>query len=138
MTTHLQWWLEAAAIAQIGVATLNLGLARLLRWKEPLRQLPLLMREVFQVHVWFISLTLAAFGVMTLRFAAPMAAKGDPAATWLAAVIAIFWGLRVLIQLAYYSVSHWRHDRFRTVVHLLLLVIYGAMTAAYGIAAWGA
>ena len=43
MTMHLQWWLEAAAIAQIGVATLNLGLARLLRGRRtrfPFTRLP--------------------------------------------------------------------------------------------------
>ena len=138
MTMHLQEWLEVAAMAQLGVAGLNLGLVRLLRWRNPLDQLPLLMREVFQVHVWFISFTLAAFGVTTLRFAVSMAAKTDPAATWLAAIIAIFWGLRVLIQLAYYSASHWRHDVFRTMVHFLLLIMYGGMAVVYGMAAWGA
>ena len=138
MTMDLQWWLEVAAVAQLGVAALNLGLVRLLQWRNPLRQLPLLMREVFQVHVWFISLTLAAFGGMTLRFAGPMAAREDPAAIWLAAIIAIFWGLRVLIQLAYYSASHWRHDTLRTMAHIVLLIIYGGMAVAYGMAAWGA
>src|SRR6266404_8589970 len=138
MTMHLQEWLEVAAMAQLGVAGLNLGLVRLLRWRDPLSRLPLLMREVFQVHVWFISFTLAAFGVTTLRFAVSMAAKTDPAATWLAAIIAIFWGLRVLIQLAYYSASHWRHNMFRTMVHLLLLIMYFLMAVVYGMAAWGA
>ena len=138
MTIHLQRWLEVAAIAQLGVAALNLGLVRLLQWREPLGRLPLLMREVFQVHVWFISFTLVSFGIMTLRFAVPMAARTDPAATWLAAIIAVFWGLRVFIQLAYYSVSHWRHDMFRTMVHLFLVIMYGGMAVAYGMAAWGA
>ena len=138
MTMHLRWCLEVAAVAQLGVAALNLGLVRLLQWKTSLRQLPLLMREVFQVHVWFISLTVAAFGVMTLRFAGSMAANEDPVTAWLAAIISIFWGLRVFIQLAYYSVSHWRRNNLRTAVHIFLLIMYGGMAVAYGMAAWGA
>jgi len=139
MTTimGLTEWLKVAGAVQLGVAILNLALVRLLRWKEELSGLPLLMREVFQVHVWFISLTLTILGAMTLRFAESMAARANPALTWLAAMIAIFWGLRVLIQIGYYDVSHWRGKTGRTIIHVLLLIIYGGMAVAYGIAAWG-
>ena len=136
-TVSLERWLEAAAAVQLGVAMLNLKLVRWLRWRVELLGLPLLMREVFQVHVWFISLTLAIFGVTTLRFAGLMASRANPALAWLAAALAIFWGLRVVVQVGYYSASHWRGDTARTVVHLLLLIVYGGITAVYGIAAWG-
>jgi hypothetical protein len=56
-----------AAAAQPGIARLNLFLVRLLGWKENLDRLPLLIREVFHVHAWFISVTLAAFGPNPLR-----------------------------------------------------------------------
>src|SRR6266446_7282777 len=101
-TISLERWLEAAAVVQLGVAALNLRLVRWLRWRVELMGLPLLMRQVFQVHVWFISLTLAIFGVTTLRFAESMASRANPAVAWLAAAIAIFWGLRVVMQVGYY------------------------------------
>ena len=137
MTRGLEPWLAAAGVAQLGVAIVNLGVVRLLRWKGELARLPLLMREVFQVHVWFISLTLAIFGSTTVRFARELAIGRNPALTWLAAAIAIFWSVRVVIQVAYYSASHWRGNKARLLIHLLLLVVYGGMALVYAMAAWG-
>lgn len=123
--------LRAVAIAQLLVAVLNLRLVRLMGWKEDLQKLPLLVREVFHVHCWFISVTLAIFAVMTWRFAAEMAAQSDPAAVWLACAIAVFWGLRTVLQAAYYSSSHWRGKWDKTIAHMALLLIYGAMSVVY-------
>ena len=69
--------LRIAAAAQLSIALLNLFLVRLLDWKADLDRMPLLLREVFHVHGWFISITLGIFGVMTLRFAYAMAASSN-------------------------------------------------------------
>lgn len=104
-------------------------LIRLLKWKEELNRTPLLMQEVFHVHCWFISVTLALFGVMTWRFAAEMIAH-EPC-RWLAAGIGLFWMLRTVLQFAYYSSSHWRGLPGRTIIHIALLVIYGGFATIY-------
>src|SRR5271155_1282574 len=88
---QLIWLLEAAAVLQLGIAVLNLFLARLLNWREAISQMPLLVREVFRVHAWFISITLAIFAAMTLRFARQMADGADPVCQWLVAGIGLFW-----------------------------------------------
>ena len=100
--------LQLAAAMQLGIALLNLFLVRLLKWKEDLARMPLLLREVFQVHAWFISITLGIFGVMTLRFAGELAGGTNPVCQWLAAGIGSFWAIRTVLQLTYYSSSHWR------------------------------
>jgi hypothetical protein len=46
--------LRAAAIAQFTVAILNLFLIRIMKWKPDLNRVPLLIREVFRIHVVFI------------------------------------------------------------------------------------
>jgi len=81
--------LQIAAFAQLGIAILNLFLVRILKWKEDLNQLPLLLREVFYVHSWFISLILTIFAVMTLQFGAEMVSGTNPACSWLAGCIGI-------------------------------------------------
>ena len=88
--------LQFAAALQLAIAAMNLFLVRLLHWKEDLARMPLLLREVFQVHAWFISVTLTIFGVMTWRFAQQMAGQTDPACQWLAAGIGCFWALLVI------------------------------------------
>lgn len=128
--------LLVAAFLQLGVAILNLFLVPLLKWREELLRVPLLLREVFQVHAWFISITLTIFTVITLRFAPELAAGANPIATWLAAGIGIFWAIRVVLQVAYYSGSHWRGKLGRTMIHIALLFTYGGLAAAYLCAAF--
>src|SRR6185369_14152637 len=99
-------FLQAAAALQLGVALLNLFLVPLLKWKEDLARAPLLLREVFQVHAWFISVTLTIFGLITWRFAAELATHANAIGGWLAAGIGIFWAIRTVLQVMYYSGSH--------------------------------
>ena len=123
--------LRIAAAAQLAIALVNLLLVRLLEWKADLDRMPLLLREVFHVHCWFISITLAIFATMTWRFAGEMAGGADPMCQWLAAGIGIFWAIRTVLQIAYYSSSHWRGQPTRTLVHVILLMTYGSFAALY-------
>jgi hypothetical protein len=128
--------LQCAAALQLGIATLNLFLVPLLRWQDELARMPLLLREVFHVHAWFISLTLALFAVLTWRFANDMTGAANLLAHWLAAGIGSFWAIRTVLQVTYYSSSHWRGQPARTVAHIVLLLVYGGLAAAYLFAAF--
>lgn len=132
-TSLLELALIAAALGQFAIALLNLNLVRIMNWKPDLDRMSVLVREVFHVHAWFISITLALFSVLTIRFASeiPVTEMGR----WLAAGIAFFWGIRTVIQVAYYSGSHWRGQPARLAVHLVLLAVYGGFTLVYAIAA---
>src|SRR5438067_8026631 len=134
-TLQLSSLLVAAALGQLVIAILNLFLERMLCWKEDLAHMPLLIREVFHVHSWFVSATLAIFGVLTLRFAPQMTSGADTLAAWLAASIGLFWAVRTVLQITYYSRSHWRGKTGRTVIHVILLLAYGGIAAAYLLAA---
>ena len=132
----LEWLLRLSAVAQLCVAAVNFATARLLKWQEPIDRMPLLLRQVFWVHAWFVSLVLVLFGVMTWRFAPQMAAGSDPACAWLAAGMGIVWSVRTVAQVAYYSPSHWRGNAGRTFIHVFLFVVYGGMSVSYLVAAW--
>jgi hypothetical protein len=131
LTPPLSSLLQSAAVLQLGIALLNLFLVRLLKWREELARMQLLLREVFHVHAWFISITLAIFAGMTWRFATEMSAGVNPVCQWLAAGIGSFWAIRVVVQVAYYSSSHWRGQLTRTLIHLLVLVSYGGLAVVY-------
>src|SRR6516225_1686794 len=127
----LQPALQAAAALQFGVAILNLFLVRLMKWREELSRVPLLLREVFQVHAWFISVTLAIFAVLTWRFAPELASASSSLSQWLAAGIGVFWAIRTVLQVSYYSSSHWRGNPNRFIIHIILLLLYGGMALLY-------
>ena len=132
----LSSFLRIAAAAQLAIALLNLLLVRLLEWKADLDRMPLLLREVFHVHCWFISITLGIFGVTTLRFADAMAASSDEVCRWLAAGIGIFWAIRTVLQVTYYSGSHWHGRPVRTAMHVALLATYGGLALVYSLSAF--
>ena len=64
--TSLELALRVAALAQFAVAILNLFLIRIMKWKPDLERAPLIIREVFRIHVVFISITLSIFGAADL------------------------------------------------------------------------
>jgi len=127
--------LLAAAVGQTLIALLNFKLPDIMHWRPDLANLPLLLREVFHVHAWFISITLLLFATLTFRFAVelPHSALGR----WLCLGIAVFWGIRTVIQVAYYSSSHWRNGPAQLTCHVVLLLVYGGFTFVYGAAGLG-
>src|SRR5438128_8427335 len=99
----LETALRAAAFAQFAVAILNLFLIRIMNWKPDLDRAPLLIREVFQIHVVFISITQSIFALLTWRFVQEIASAANPLAIWLATAIGTFWIVRSFMQWLYYS-----------------------------------
>jgi hypothetical protein len=132
---HLEFFLRSAALAQLGVAVLNLFLVRLMKWEGDLVSAPLLIREVFQIHIYFISITLGIFGALTWRFAGELATASSPFCIWLAIGIGVFWAVRSVMQWSHYSTVHWRGDKVRTAIHWMLCLGYGAFAAVYFTAA---
>ena len=129
--------LQCAAALQLSIAGLNLFLIKLLKWREDLGRMPLLLREVFQVHAWFISITLTIFAVLTWRFALEMVQWENPMAAWLAGCIGAFWAIRAVLQVCYYSSAHWRGRPVRTLLHIGLLIVYGGFAVLYLWTAFG-
>ena len=134
MPSTLQIALQITVAMQLGIAVLNLALIRIMGWKKDLEDLPVLIREVFHVHVWFISITLTIFAVMTWRFLDELTT--NPACRWLAAGAGIFWAIRAVLQVTYYSSSHWRGRVGRTLIHMALLLTYGGFAVVYLAAAF--
>jgi uncharacterized membrane protein YidH (DUF202 family) len=116
----------AAAIAQFAVAILNLFLIRIMKWKPDLDRAPLLIREVFHIHVIFLSITLSILALLTWRFVHEIASAANPLAIWLATAIGMFWIVRSVMQWLHYSSSHWRGNMARTLIHWTVFLGYGA------------
>src|SRR5207248_11028344 len=133
----LEFALRLVALAQFAVAILNLFLIRIMKWKPDLESAPLLIREVFRIHIVFISITLSIFAALTWRFAHEIARAASPLAIWLAVAIGLFWFVRSIMQWLHYSANHWRGNFLRTFIHWALFLGYGAMAIVYFAAAFG-
>jgi hypothetical protein len=132
--SHLELFLRIIALAQVALAVLSFFLARILKWETDITRMSLLVREVFEIHSWFISLTLLIWGVLTWRFAEEMAQAPTELSRWLCGAIGVFWGIRCALQWLHYSPSHWRGIPSRTVIHWLCFVGYGTWAVVYAMA----
>ena len=75
---NLEPALRAAAIVQLAIAITNVFLVRIMRWQADVARMSQLVREVFNVHSFFITFTVAAFAVLTWRFAGEFSSGATP------------------------------------------------------------
>ncbi len=118
-----------AGLLQLGIAAANLLLPRILRYRENLARMSPMVREIFLVHSGYIVLVLIAFGTMSLAFA-PELAGGSRLGRFLSAVLAVFWLLRIPVQLAYDPAVRRKYRVFDVAFLVTLLYLGGTYLLA--------
>jgi hypothetical protein len=118
---------------QLVILAANFVLPGKLNCRENLARVSPMIREVFIVHWAYIVLILGVFACMSFWFA-PELAGASSLGRFLAAVIAVFWLLRVPIQLFFYDPELRRQNRLGDVIFLLAFSYLGVV---FGVAALG-
>jgi hypothetical protein len=126
-------WLWVAGAVQLVIIAANIVLPKKLSCRENLERVSPMIREVFIVHWVYIVLVLGIFASLSLWFA-PELAGASRLGRYLSAVIAVFWLLRVPIQLFFYDRGLRKQNRFGDVIFLLAFSYLGVV---FGIAALG-
>src|SRR5207245_775212 len=94
--------IEVAGVVQLLIASANFFLPRKLRYAEKLTRVDTIIRQVFIVPSVYIVLMLAGLAGLCLVFPHELAGASR-LGRCLAGFCAVFWGLRVPIQLFYYD-----------------------------------
>ena len=95
---NLALLLTFAGIAHFGVLVASATVPKALNWRENLRPLPKLLRQMFWVYGSFIVLMIVSFGVITLGHTETLARGDNPLARSVCGMIALFWSVRLLVQ----------------------------------------
>jgi len=130
---HLIPWLWTAGAVQVAIIAANFNLPKKLSCRENLARVSPMIREVFIVHWFYIVLVLGIFASLCFWFA-PELAGATRLGRYLSAVIAVFWLLRVPIQLFFYDPELRKQNRFGDVIFLLAFSYLGVV---FSIAALG-
>lgn len=125
--------LEIAGVILIVLGAAHAVFRRYFRWDEETKGLSLLTREVLHVHTWFIGLTVLMIGLLSLTSADLL--LHSPLGKRVSLGLAVFWGLRLVVQFFVYSPELWKGKRFETTMHVLFTLLWVFLTAAYGVAA---
>jgi hypothetical protein len=125
---HLIPWLWVAGAVQLVIIAANFVLPKKLRCRENLTRVSPMIRTVFVVHWIYIVLVLGIFSSLCFWFA-PELAGASRLGRYLSAVIAVFWLLRVPIQLFFYDSEIRRKNRFGDVIFLIFFSYLGVVFA---------
>jgi len=122
---------RVAGAIQMAIVLANAVLPAKLNVRAGMASVPRFLRQVFTVHWIYIVLTVSLFSLLCLFFASDLAG-GSRLGRFLCIAMAVFWGLRLPLQLFYYEGAVRRRNRALDVVYVLALV---ALIAIFGAAA---
>ena len=130
---HLIPWLWAAGVVQSVIIAANFVVPKKLGCRDDLKRVSPMIRKVFVVHWVYIVLVLGIFASLSFWFA-PELAGASRLGRYLSASIALFWLLRVPIQLFFYDPEIRRQNRFGD---LIFLMAFSYLGVVFSIAALG-
>jgi hypothetical protein len=131
MNLNLTFLIQIAGGLQLITAAANFFLPAKLKYRENLAKVSPIIRQIFTVHATYIVLVLIGFGLICLLFPADLCGA-SPLGKFLCEFLAVFWGLRVVLQILYYDRAVKREHPlgafFFGAVFLYLAVAFAAAT----------
>lgn len=125
--------IRITGVVMLLLALLHIRFPRYFNWKEELKSLSLINRQMMTVHMFFIALMVFLMGLLCLTSAPDLA--GTALGKLIALGMGIFWTTRLVFQLFVYSARLWRGKRFETSIHILFVLLW---TYLGGIFVWTA
>ncbi len=114
--------LKIIGILLIILALIHVIFPKYFNWKDDLKPLTLINRQMMHVHTFFIALTVLLMGILCFT------SSEDLVTTHLGKRISlglgIFWFIRLLFQFFVYSSIHWKGKKFETVVHIVFSLLW--------------
>ena len=126
--------LRIVGVVMAWLVIVNLIVPKWFRWREEMAALSALNRQIFLAHNVFLILSLAMLSALLLTSATALL-EPTPLSRMLLIGLAIFWGLRMVMQWAFYSADIWRGHRFYTAMHYVFSAVWIYVTAVFTVAA---
>jgi alginate O-acetyltransferase complex protein AlgI len=128
------WYLSraiyAAALGHLLVLIASFQAPARLGWKQDIPKLTRFNQKVFWVYGFYILLCIVGFAALTWKLHDAFLA-GDQVARWLAGCIAIFWTVRVLVDLFWYDHRDWPQGNSLIAGHALVTTLFCSLAAVY-------
>jgi len=101
----------------MGLALVHIIFPKYFNWKEELKSLSLINKQMMIIHTLFIALVVFLMGLLCLTSATELIETRLGKTISLG--LGIFWSLRLVIQLFGYSTNLWKGKPFETTIHIL-------------------
>jgi hypothetical protein len=127
--------LKIAGVILVGLAVLHAFFPTYFKWKDELRTITPLTRQIHYIHTFFIALIVLLNGLLYLTSTTELltTALGHR----ISLGFSVFWACRLFLQFFGYSSSLWRGKLFETAMHVLFSLLWLFLTLVFGFAAFG-
>jgi hypothetical protein len=132
-TDQLTRLILLAAVAQLFVLVASLLVPFRLNWRDQLRVLPRLHRQMYWVYGGYVVLSITAFALLSI-FNAREFARGSGLARGVSAYIAVFWGVRLALQ-GVFDVKEHLTTWWLRAGYFALTALFACFTVLYGLLA---
>jgi len=122
-----------AGVAQLGVLIAAALVPFRLNWRDELRGLPRLHRQMYWTYGGYVLMSIVALALLSIANARELA-SGSGLARGLSAYIAIFWGIRLGLQ-AVFDVKAYLTAWWLKAGYAVLAMLFAGFTVVY---AWAA
>lgn len=133
MDVTLAWLIFVAGVGQFGVLIASAIVPFRLNWRDELRGLSRLHRQMYWTYGGYVVLSIVAFAILSIVNADALAG-GSTLARGFCAYVAVFWGIRVALQFVFDVQVHLTAWWLKA-GYVALSLMFIALTIIYGWAA---
>lgn len=111
------------------LAMIHVFFPKYFNWKQELKPLSLINRQMMAVHTFFIALVVFLTGLLCLTSATDLIQT--KLGKTMSLGLGIFWAARLFFQLFIYSSKLWKGKKFETTIHILFLFLWAYLSGTF-------
>jgi len=118
----MQSHIKIIGVLLIILATIHVVFPKYFNWKEELKPLSIINRQLMYVHSFFIAFAILLIGIFCLTSSSDLV--GTTLGKRICLGLGIFWTTRLIIQFFGYSSKLWKGKTFETFIHIIFSVFW--------------
>jgi hypothetical protein len=125
----LEIHLKMIGLLLIALAFIHVIFPKYFSWKEELKNLSLINRQMMQTHTFFVALFVFLMGLLCVTSYNEL--TNTVLGKRIALGLSLFWGIRMLFQFFVYSYKLWKGKTFETTVHIVFSILWIYLTIIF-------
>ena len=121
--------LKNIGVLLMALASIHVFFPKYFSWKEELKSLSLINRQMMTVHTFFIAFVVFLMGLLCLTSATDL--THTKFGRTIALGLGFFWATRLIFQLFVYSTKLWKGKTFETTIHIVFTIFWIYLTSVF-------